>query len=89
MVAAVVSFFLGWLPYLLYHGLKLYKKEVPESVTGALLGIYTFTSCFNASFSPHPLPLRGGEVRAGLQDVSSHFGQSGFCGRSRQQCPRD
>ncbi|XP_053867414.1 probable G-protein coupled receptor 33 [Malaclemys terrapin pileata] len=52
MVAAVVSFFLGWLPYHLYHGLKLYKKEVPESVTGTLLVIYTFTSCFNASFSP-------------------------------------
>ncbi|XP_065276621.1 probable G-protein coupled receptor 33 [Emys orbicularis] len=52
MVAAVVSFFLGWLPYHLYHGAKLYKKEVPESVTGALLVIYTITSCFNASFSP-------------------------------------
>ncbi|XP_065276614.1 probable G-protein coupled receptor 33 [Emys orbicularis] len=52
MVAAMVSFFLGWLPYHLYHGLKLYKKEMPESVTGALLVIYTFTSCFNASFSP-------------------------------------
>uniref|UniRef100_A0A8C3HT85 Probable G-protein coupled receptor 33 n=1 Tax=Chrysemys picta bellii TaxID=8478 RepID=A0A8C3HT85_CHRPI len=52
MVAAMVSFFLGWLPYHLYHGLKLYEKEVPESVTGALLVIYTFTSCFNASFSP-------------------------------------
>ncbi|XP_043357857.1 probable G-protein coupled receptor 33 isoform X2 [Dermochelys coriacea] len=25
MVAAVVSFFLGWLPYHLHHGLKLYK----------------------------------------------------------------
>ncbi|XP_050786720.1 probable G-protein coupled receptor 33 [Gopherus flavomarginatus] len=52
MVAAMVSFFLGWLPYHLYHGLKLYKKEMPESVTGTLLVIYTFTSCFNASFSP-------------------------------------
>ncbi|XP_050786715.1 probable G-protein coupled receptor 33 [Gopherus flavomarginatus] len=52
MVAAVVSFFLGWLPYHLYHGLKLYKKEVPESVTGVLLVIHTLTSCFNASFSP-------------------------------------
>ncbi|XP_039369262.1 probable G-protein coupled receptor 33 [Mauremys reevesii] len=52
MVAAMVSFFLGWLPYHLYHGLKLYKKEMPESVTGALLVIYTFTSCFNAAFSP-------------------------------------
>ncbi|XP_053866301.1 probable G-protein coupled receptor 33 isoform X1 [Malaclemys terrapin pileata] len=52
MVAAMVSFFLGWLPYHLYHGLKLYEKEVPESVTGTLLVIYTFTSCFNASFSP-------------------------------------
>ncbi|XP_065276620.1 probable G-protein coupled receptor 33 [Emys orbicularis] len=52
MVAAMVSFFIGWLPYHLFHGLKLYEKEVPESVTGALLVIYTFTSCFNASFSP-------------------------------------
>ncbi|XP_065276436.1 probable G-protein coupled receptor 33 [Emys orbicularis] len=52
MVTAVVSFFLGWLPYHLYHGLKLYKKEVPESVMGALFVIYIFTSCFNACFTP-------------------------------------
>ncbi|XP_053866320.1 probable G-protein coupled receptor 33 [Malaclemys terrapin pileata] len=52
MVAAMVSFFLGWLPYHLYHGLKLSNKEVPESVMGALLVIYTFTSCFNACFTP-------------------------------------
>uniref|UniRef100_A0A674JPW5 Probable G-protein coupled receptor 33 n=1 Tax=Terrapene triunguis TaxID=2587831 RepID=A0A674JPW5_9SAUR len=52
MLTAVVSFFIAWLPYHLYHGLKLYKKEVPESVTGALLVFYTFTSCFNACFTP-------------------------------------
>ncbi|XP_039368940.1 probable G-protein coupled receptor 33 [Mauremys reevesii] len=52
MVTAVISFFIGWLPYHLYHGLKLYKKDVPQSVTGALLVIYTFTSCFNACFTP-------------------------------------
>ncbi|CAM5124835.1 unnamed protein product [Natator depressus] len=52
MVAAMVSFFLGWLPYHFYHGWKLYKKEVPESVKGTLLVIYTFTSCFNACFTP-------------------------------------
>uniref|UniRef100_A0A8C3HS11 Probable G-protein coupled receptor 33 n=1 Tax=Chrysemys picta bellii TaxID=8478 RepID=A0A8C3HS11_CHRPI len=52
MLTAVVSFFIGWLPYHLYHGLKLYKKEVPESVTGALLVFYTFTSCFTACFTP-------------------------------------
>ncbi|XP_032659220.1 putative G-protein coupled receptor 33 [Chelonoidis abingdonii] len=52
MVAVMVSFFLGWLPYHLYHGLKLSKKEVPESVMGALLVIHTFTSCFNACFTP-------------------------------------
>ncbi|KAG6922446.1 hypothetical protein G0U57_002546 [Chelydra serpentina] len=52
MVAAVVSFFLGWLPYHLYQSLNFYKKEVPESVTGALLVIYTFMSCFNACFTP-------------------------------------
>ncbi|XP_044847810.1 probable G-protein coupled receptor 33 [Mauremys mutica] len=52
MVAAVISFFLGWLPYHLYHGLNFYKEEMPESVMGALLVIYTFTSCFNASFTP-------------------------------------
>ncbi|CAM4710551.1 unnamed protein product [Caretta caretta] len=51
VVAAVLSFFLGWLPYHLYHGLKLYKKAVPESVTGALMVIYTLSSCFSASFS--------------------------------------
>ncbi|CAM5176036.1 unnamed protein product [Eretmochelys imbricata] len=38
-------------PYHLYHSLKLYKKEVPESVTGALMVIYTLSSCFSASFS--------------------------------------
>ncbi|XP_034612809.1 probable G-protein coupled receptor 33 [Trachemys scripta elegans] len=52
IVTTVVSFFLGWLPYHLYHGLKLSNKEVPESVMGALLVIYTFTSCFNACFTP-------------------------------------
>uniref|UniRef100_A0A8C3T4G4 Probable G-protein coupled receptor 33 n=1 Tax=Chelydra serpentina TaxID=8475 RepID=A0A8C3T4G4_CHESE len=52
MVAAVVSFFLCWLPFHLHHGLQLYKKEVPESVTGAFLVIHTFTSCFNACFTP-------------------------------------
>ncbi|XP_039369338.1 probable G-protein coupled receptor 33 [Mauremys reevesii] len=52
MVATMVSFFLGWLPYHLYHGLKLSKKEVPESVMGALLVIYTFMTCFNACFTP-------------------------------------
>uniref|UniRef100_A0A8C3HS79 Probable G-protein coupled receptor 33 n=1 Tax=Chrysemys picta bellii TaxID=8478 RepID=A0A8C3HS79_CHRPI len=52
IVTTVVSFFLGWLPYHLYHGLKLSNKEVPGSVMGALLVIYTFTSCFNACFTP-------------------------------------
>uniref|UniRef100_A0A8C0FZU3 Probable G-protein coupled receptor 33 n=1 Tax=Chelonoidis abingdonii TaxID=106734 RepID=A0A8C0FZU3_CHEAB len=52
MVAAVVSFFLNWLPYHLYQSLNLYKKEVPKSVTGAFLVIYTFSSCFNACFTP-------------------------------------
>ncbi|XP_067402926.1 probable G-protein coupled receptor 33 [Emydura macquarii macquarii] len=52
MLATVVSFFLGWLPYHLYQGVKLYRKEVPESVSGTLLIIYTFTSCFNACFTP-------------------------------------
>ncbi|CAM4678872.1 unnamed protein product, partial [Lepidochelys olivacea] len=52
MVAAVVSFFLGWLPYHLFHGLNLYKKEVPESVMVALMVIYTLSSCFNACFTP-------------------------------------
>ncbi|XP_067402919.1 probable G-protein coupled receptor 33 [Emydura macquarii macquarii] len=52
MLATVVSFFLSWLPYHLYQGVKLYRKEVPESVSEALLIIYTFTSCFNACFTP-------------------------------------
>ncbi|XP_039368941.1 probable G-protein coupled receptor 33 [Mauremys reevesii] len=52
MVAAVVSFFLSWLPYHLYQSLNFYKKEVPESVMGALLVIYTFSSCFNTCFTP-------------------------------------
>uniref|UniRef100_A0A8C3PAE1 Probable G-protein coupled receptor 33 n=1 Tax=Chrysemys picta bellii TaxID=8478 RepID=A0A8C3PAE1_CHRPI len=52
MVASMVSFFLSWLPYHLYQSLNFYKKEVPESVMGALLVIYTFTSCFNACFTP-------------------------------------
>ncbi|EMP42414.1 Putative G-protein coupled receptor 33 [Chelonia mydas] len=84
MVAAMVSFFLGWLPYHLYHGLKLYKKEVPESVMGTLLVIYTLTSCFSACFSPI-LYLFVGEK---FWQVFSHSGQSGFCRRSRQQCLR-
>ncbi|XP_075763738.1 putative G-protein coupled receptor 33 [Pelodiscus sinensis] len=51
MVTAVVSFFLSWLPYHLYHGLKLYK-DIPESVTGAIVVIYTVMSCFNTCFTP-------------------------------------
>uniref|UniRef100_K7EWN2 Probable G-protein coupled receptor 33 n=1 Tax=Pelodiscus sinensis TaxID=13735 RepID=K7EWN2_PELSI len=51
MVTAVVSFFLSWLPYHLYYGLKLYK-DVPKSVTGAVVVIYTVMSCFNACFTP-------------------------------------
>ncbi|XP_075763489.1 putative G-protein coupled receptor 33 [Pelodiscus sinensis] len=52
MVSAVASFFLGWLPYHFSQGMILYRKELPESVSGDLLGIYTFTTCFNACFSP-------------------------------------
>ncbi|XP_067402920.1 probable G-protein coupled receptor 33 [Emydura macquarii macquarii] len=52
MLATVVSFFLSWLPYHLYQGVKLYGKEMPESVSGTLLIIYTFMSCFNACFTP-------------------------------------
>ncbi|XP_044847587.1 probable G-protein coupled receptor 33 [Mauremys mutica] len=52
MVTMVVSFFHGWLPYHLYHGLKLYEKEVPESIMSALFVIYILLSCFNACFTP-------------------------------------
>nr|XP_006121785.1 probable G-protein coupled receptor 33 [Pelodiscus sinensis] len=52
MVAAVASFFLGWLPYHFSQGVTLYRKELPESVSGVLLVIYTLTNCFNACFSP-------------------------------------
>ncbi|XP_073179348.1 probable G-protein coupled receptor 33 [Lepidochelys kempii] len=52
MVTTVVSFFLGWLPYHLHRGLNMKKKEVPALVMGAVLVIYTFTSCFNACFTP-------------------------------------
>uniref|UniRef100_A0A8C8SEG2 Probable G-protein coupled receptor 33 n=1 Tax=Pelusios castaneus TaxID=367368 RepID=A0A8C8SEG2_9SAUR len=50
--AALVSFFFGWLPYHLYQALKLYKNEVSESVSGVVLVIYIFASCFNACFTP-------------------------------------
>ncbi|KAG6920782.1 G protein-coupled receptor 33 [Chelydra serpentina] len=49
MVAAVVSFFLSWLPYHLYHGLKFFKDEWELDT---ILIIYTLTSCFNACFTP-------------------------------------
>uniref|UniRef100_K7GI75 Probable G-protein coupled receptor 33 n=1 Tax=Pelodiscus sinensis TaxID=13735 RepID=K7GI75_PELSI len=52
MVAAVVSFFLGWLPYHFYQGLNFYTKALPESVSDALLVIYTFTTCFTTCFTP-------------------------------------
>ncbi|XP_074837584.1 putative G-protein coupled receptor 33 [Carettochelys insculpta] len=52
LVTVVLSFFLAWLPYHLYHGLKLFKRELPESVTVTCLIIYTFASCFNACFTP-------------------------------------
>uniref|UniRef100_A0A8C8RPT3 Probable G-protein coupled receptor 33 n=1 Tax=Pelusios castaneus TaxID=367368 RepID=A0A8C8RPT3_9SAUR len=49
MVAAVVSFFISWLPYHLYYGLKFFK-DGPELDT--ILIIYTLTFCFNACFTP-------------------------------------
>ncbi|XP_067413578.1 probable G-protein coupled receptor 33 [Emydura macquarii macquarii] len=49
MVSAVVSFFISWLPYHLYYGLKFFK-EVPELDT--ILVICTLTFCFNACFTP-------------------------------------
>ncbi|CAM5124809.1 unnamed protein product [Natator depressus] len=49
MVAAVVSFFLSWLPYHLYHGLKFFKDGWELD---SILVIYTLTSCFNACFTP-------------------------------------
>nr|XP_048683992.1 probable G-protein coupled receptor 33 [Caretta caretta] len=52
MVTVVVSFFLGWLPYHLHRGLKLYKKKVTESASGALFVTHIFMSCFNAGFNP-------------------------------------
>uniref|UniRef100_K7F0Y7 Probable G-protein coupled receptor 33 n=1 Tax=Pelodiscus sinensis TaxID=13735 RepID=K7F0Y7_PELSI len=52
MVAAVASFFLGWLPYQLFQSATVYRKELPESVSGTLLVIYIITACFNACFSP-------------------------------------
>ncbi|XP_074837583.1 putative G-protein coupled receptor 33 [Carettochelys insculpta] len=52
LLAVVLSFFLGWLPYHLYHGWELYEGKVPEPVMGARLVIYTFTSFFNACFAP-------------------------------------
>ncbi|XP_039369336.1 probable G-protein coupled receptor 33 isoform X2 [Mauremys reevesii] len=52
MVTTVVSFFLGWLPYHLYYGLKLYKKEETEVLRGPLLVIYTFSCSFNSCISP-------------------------------------
>nr|XP_025039043.1 probable G-protein coupled receptor 33 [Pelodiscus sinensis] len=51
MAAAVASFFLSWLPYHLYHGLKL-CKDVSELVTSAMFVIYIVTSFFNACFTP-------------------------------------
>ncbi|XP_032659186.1 putative G-protein coupled receptor 33 [Chelonoidis abingdonii] len=49
MVAAVVSFFLSWLPYHLYHGLKFFKDGWELD---SILIIYTLTSCFNTCFTP-------------------------------------
>ncbi|XP_024077053.2 probable G-protein coupled receptor 33 [Terrapene carolina triunguis] len=49
MVAAVVSFFLSWLPYHLYHGLKFFRDGRELDI---ILVIYTLTSCFNACFTP-------------------------------------
>ncbi|XP_030399138.1 probable G-protein coupled receptor 33 [Gopherus evgoodei] len=51
IVIAVVSFFLGWLPYHLYYGLKLYKEET-ELVRGPLLIIYILSCSFNTCFTP-------------------------------------
>ncbi|XP_043357851.1 probable G-protein coupled receptor 33 [Dermochelys coriacea] len=49
MGAAVVSFFLSWLPYHLYHGLKFFNDRWEMDT---LLVIYTLTFCFNACFTP-------------------------------------
>ncbi|XP_025036348.2 putative G-protein coupled receptor 33 isoform X2 [Pelodiscus sinensis] len=49
MVAAVVSFFISWLPYHLYYGLLPFKR-VPEM--DVILVLYIVTFCFNACFTP-------------------------------------
>lgn len=51
MVAAVVSFFFGWLPYHLYYGLTLFKEE-PKSLTDALELICVIMFCINFCFTP-------------------------------------
>uniref|UniRef100_A0A674JHT6 Probable G-protein coupled receptor 33 n=1 Tax=Terrapene triunguis TaxID=2587831 RepID=A0A674JHT6_9SAUR len=51
MVAAVVSFFLCWLPYHLYYALMFYRN-VPQSVTGSFLVIFIIMFCFNVCFTP-------------------------------------
>ncbi|CAM5176045.1 unnamed protein product [Eretmochelys imbricata] len=51
MVAAVVSFFCGWLPYHLYQSLTL-LRDVPQSLTDAFLLVSIIMFCFNVCFTP-------------------------------------
>ncbi|EMP41304.1 Putative G-protein coupled receptor 33 [Chelonia mydas] len=51
MVAAVVSFFCGWLPYHLYQSLTLIR-DVPQSLTDAFLLVSIIMFCFNVCFTP-------------------------------------
>ncbi|XP_075763935.1 putative G-protein coupled receptor 33 [Pelodiscus sinensis] len=51
MVAAVVSFFFGWLPYHLYYGLMLYK-DGPKSLTVIFQLICVIMFCANVCFTP-------------------------------------
>ncbi|XP_074837393.1 putative G-protein coupled receptor 33 [Carettochelys insculpta] len=51
MVAAVVSFFFGWLPYHLYYGLTLFK-DLSKSLMGICQLICIAMFCFNVCFTP-------------------------------------
>ncbi|XP_069057336.1 probable G-protein coupled receptor 33 [Pleurodeles waltl] len=52
IMAAIVSFFVCWIPYHLYHGLTIYKEEISKVVVYAMYMVSAILCCVNVCCTP-------------------------------------
>ncbi|XP_078507194.1 putative G-protein coupled receptor 33 [Lissotriton helveticus] len=52
IMVSVVSFFVCWTPYHMFHCLILFRGSVPELLIQACMLVATTASCFNVCFTP-------------------------------------